>query len=73
MASRKKGPSAFEVARTKLLDSLLELFKVYLVTPCSLPLNEVCYFNHVSSLRKVGRTKGQVKEFIILLLFCSSP
>jgi origin recognition complex subunit 3 len=52
VASRKREPSAFEKARTTLLEGLLPCFQEGLIPPQMLPLHEVCYFNNSSSLRK---------------------
>ncbi len=53
LQSRKREPSAFDLLKDTVLESILAIFKDMLHCPSSMTLHEVMYFNNVSSMRKV--------------------
>lgn len=51
LSCRSRAPSAHDNIKTRLLDNLIVIFETHLVSPCSLPLHEIFYFDQVSSLK----------------------
>ena len=54
LSSRSKAPSAYDKLKNQLLDDLIEMLEVHLISPLSLPLHELFYFDQVSSLKMVN-------------------
>ena len=53
LSSRNKAPSAYDKLKNQLLDDMIQLLEVHLISPLSLPLHELFYFDQISSLKMV--------------------
>ena len=65
LSSRSKPPSAYDKLKTQLLDELMVIFETHLISPSSLPLHEIFYFDQITSLK-------MVKKFMCTLKFITS-